>query len=148
MKLFGGKKGGAHSKDTVHTVASELETEAMEAEQQEMEDAVEAAVQPEIPMIVDDLMIEETSEQDAEQEEQDNQEEGIVNSIAETLGLSVEEIHRESEEAAAVQSSADTSDVRGEDVKLTRKEKKAAKKAEKERRNWYARCLNLLIWHE
>ena len=68
MKLFGGKKGGAHSKDTVHTVASELETEAMEAEQQEMEDAVEAAVQPEIPMIVDDLMIEETSEQDAEQE--------------------------------------------------------------------------------
>ena len=121
MKLFGGKKGGVHNTDTVYEAASDELLEAAEAEQPVIEDALLAEL-TEDPMFMELPPVDDAA---AEEEPTDTrQEDGLMSSIAETLGLSTEELGEAARNAASAEAEA-------EDKKLSRKEKKAAKKAEK-----------------
>ncbi|MBQ3257372.1 MAG: LCP family protein [Oscillospiraceae bacterium] len=126
MKLFGGTKGGAHTKGAVHEAVSDEVLEAAEAGQP----AMEASAAP-----ADDIVSSESSEApvidapvEVEASAELPEEDGLMSSIAETLGLSPEEMHLEGEEGTG---EVDVPTEGSETKKLSRKEKKAAKKAEK-----------------
>lgn len=145
MKLFGGKKGGRHSKDVVNTVASEEALEVMEAEEPVVEEHAELAAQSEIPEITNASVIEiysaeevaeaekEQTEEQAVEQEQSGEEDGLISSIAEAFGISAEDMQKDLEEPV-VSEAADNTAAAAETgkKKLSRAEKKAAKQAEKE----------------
>ena len=112
MKLFGGKKNGIPSEESVNNTVSEEIQEKTESAAQEPVETPVVSVVPEI------------EERDAEAAEMDS-EDGLINSIAEAVGVVPAE-----EEKNEVQPEKTAAEAAPQ--KLTRKEKKAAKKAEKE----------------
>ena len=118
LKLFGGNRGGAHSKEAViETVTDEVQ-EAAEAELPVIDESAALAEQADCSKL---LEIPAFEAEEGESSSEAEQEDGFMNSIAETLGLSQEEI---------TNSQAFTA-VENEGRKLSRKEKKAEKKAAK-----------------
>ncbi|MBQ5671182.1 MAG: LCP family protein, partial [Oscillospiraceae bacterium] len=118
MKLFGGKRSGAHSKETVMDAVTDEVLETAEAEQPAADESTTLAEQTEQVAFME---IPSMDAAEGEQVPDAAEEEGLMNSIAETLGLSQEEI---------THSQAFTA-VEAEGKNMSRKEKKAAKKAEK-----------------
>ena len=118
LKLFGGNRGGAHSKEAViETVTDEVQ-EAAEAELPVIDESAALAEQADCSEL---LEIPAFEAEEGESSSEAEQEDGFMNSIAETLGLSQEEM---------TNSQAFTA-VENEGRKLSRKEKKAEKKAAK-----------------
>lgn len=101
MKLFGGKKGGAPNQNTENAVISDAElTEKLPVQENfvELTDLSESLEQ------LDGSLFEAQAEADSEIPMWDNQpaqEDGFMTSIAETLGLSPEEMTNTSDEAEA-----------------------------------------------
>lgn len=101
MKLFGGKKGGVPNHNTENAVISEAElTEELPVQENfaELTDLSESLEQ------LDGSLFEAQAEADSEIPMWDNQpaqEDGFMTSIAETLGLSPEEMTNTSDEAEA-----------------------------------------------
>lgn len=101
MKLFGGKKGGAPNQNTENAVISEAElTEELPVQENfvELTDLSESLEQ------LDGSLFEAQAEADSEIPMWDNQpaqEDGFMTSIAETLGLSPEEMTNTTDEAEA-----------------------------------------------
>ena len=118
LKLFGGKRSGAHSKETVMDAVTDEVLETAEAEQPAADESTTLAEQTEQVAFME---IPSMDAAEGEQVPDAAEEEGLMNSIAETLGLSQEEI---------THSQAFTA-VEAEGKNMSRKEKKAAKKAEK-----------------
>lgn len=117
LKLFGGNRGGVHSKETVMDAVTDVVLDAAEAEQSAADESITLAEQTE----QFDFMEISTVEAGEGDVPDASQEDGLMNSIAETLGLSQEEITH-SQAFTAVET---------EVKNMSRKEKKAAKKAEK-----------------
>ena len=101
MKLFGGKKGGAPNQNTENAVISDAElTEKLPVQENfvELTDLSESLEQ------LDGSLFEAQAEADSEIPMWDNQpaqEDGFMTSIAETLGLSPEEMTNTTDEAEA-----------------------------------------------
>ncbi|MBQ3010086.1 MAG: LCP family protein [Oscillospiraceae bacterium] len=133
MKLFGNKKSGKDAASAADVNISEDVLENVELNRQEIdEDIVSDVVIPEIT-VVEDIVLPDEAEEEADIEmpvmEQDaplTGEEGYVNSIAETFGIPADQLVNESAaEPVPVEEPA------GGKKKLTRAEKKEAKKAAK-----------------
>lgn len=129
MKLFGGKKSSKATAIAAENNTSEEILEELDVEQVQQEE-IPAAVE-EVPVItvVEDIVLpEEAVEQisEAAQEVPAEMEDGVISSIAETFGISAEELTNAAEVKADEVVCSETKQ------KLTRAEKKAAKKAAKE----------------
>ena len=126
--------------DAVERMSAEDTEELMDAEQPFAADQTDMSGEQfdipdmnEVPMIhffSEDAADEIEAEEDGEQDTQHSQEEGIISSIAESIGIPAEEILQEvNVEQPVVDDVEETAEVVGK--KLSRSEKKAAKKAEK-----------------
>lgn len=106
LKLFGGKKGGMHDMEAVNAMVPDEESVIAEAERTVVEETADAAELPESLEQLDAFLLE-LENADASDtfipqwEEQTVQEDGFMTSIAETLGLSPEEMQQRSEEKEA-----------------------------------------------
>ena len=120
MKLFGGKKSKNNGSDMIENNISDEVLESYEEVASESEKSEESL--PVITVVQDIVLPEETAEIVEETVsqgvEEGTVEDGMVSSIAETFGISVEELTQNAED--------------GDKKKLSRAEKKEAKKAAKE----------------
>ena len=132
LKLFGNKKSGKDAANAATINSSEEIPEKIEQEVLHEEVPVSETAIPEITVVKDivlpDEKEEETISAEAEKEEKPPLvgEEGYIHSIAETFGISAEEMQKEASGDAAV-----TNEGGDKKQKMTRAEKKDAKKAAK-----------------
>lgn len=131
LKLFGNKKSGKNAANAAIIDSSEEILENVELEQLAGDDVPETAVP--VITVVEDIVLPEEQEEEMpviepvkEEAAPINGEDGYVNSIAETFGISAEEVPTGS--TAGIPAIADEANGKR---KLTRAEKKEAKKAAK-----------------
>ena len=138
MKLFGGKKGNKNCSEIVENNISdevldscEEKTIVMETQEIPVITVVEDIVLPEETAEI----VEETVSQGADEL---NVEDGMVNTIAETFGISVEELTQESnaDHGKKKLTRAEKKEAKKNAKEAKKAEKKAIKQAKKEAKKW------------